>query len=188
LVALGLFIFELYSGGVGIVAGVASVCAVLSATGLVSADARVLAILGIALGAALAAADVQLGVPGPRTILGIALIAGSQFALFPQFGAPLLVHFVMFGFTMVFFMLAMPVLVRTRYATAALPRDVFVGEVGRLVESEPQAVVEIDAARWKARHDDQTTRGELVRVVAAEGDTLVVGSLDEAPPTDERQA
>jgi membrane-bound serine protease (ClpP class) len=178
IVAIGLFIFEMYSGGVGIVAGVAAVCGVLAATGLVSSDARPLALLGIAVGAVAASADVQLGVPGPRTVLGIIVTTVSGFFLFPQFSSPLLVQVVLFVLSGVFFYLAMPVMVRTRYATNALPRDVFIGQKGRLVEAEPQSVLEIDGARWKARNLPPTKKGDLVQVNEADGDTLVVGQLE----------
>jgi membrane-bound serine protease (ClpP class) len=65
----------------------------------------------------------------------------------------------------------MPSMVRTRFATPTIGREWMIGRQGTAVEAvDPDGVVEVDTARWRAR----TNRATPIPV----GDPIVVGSID----------
>jgi membrane-bound serine protease (ClpP class) len=75
------------------------------------------------------------------------------------------------------FIVGMPSMVRTRFATPTIGRDWMIGEIGEAVLAvDPDGVVEVRGAQWRA-HTNRATpvaRGERVRVVAIDGVTLEV--------------
>ena len=72
-------------------------------------------------------------------------------------------------------------MVRTRFATPTIGREWMIGELGEVVEAvDPDGVVSVGAARWRARTNRATpvAAGEPVRVVAIDGVTLEVEPLE----------
>jgi membrane-bound serine protease (ClpP class) len=81
------------------------------------------------------------------------------------------------------FVVGMPSMVRSRFATPTIGREWMVGEVGEVVEAvDPDGVVSVGDARWRARTNRATPvpTGEPVRVVAIDGVTLEVEPLEGA--------
>ena len=87
------------------------------------------------------------------------------------------------GGTVLAFVVGMPSMVRTRFATPTIGREWMIGELGEVVEAvDPDGVVSVRSARWRARTNRATpvAAGEPVRVVAIDGVTLEVEPLEGA--------
>ena len=81
------------------------------------------------------------------------------------------------------FIVGMPSMVRTRFATPTIGREWMIGEEGAVIEDvDPEGVVEIGTAKWRARINRATpvSAGGTVRVVAIDGVTLDVEPLEGA--------
>ena len=71
----------------------------------------------------------------------------------------------------------MPTMVRTRFSTPTIGREWMIGQVGAALEDvDPDGIVKINEALWKARTNRATpvASGGQVRVVAVEGLILEV--------------
>jgi membrane-bound serine protease (ClpP class) len=82
---------------------------------------------------------------------------------------------------MLTFIVGMPSMVRTRFATPTIGREWMIGELGSVVERvDPDGVVEVREARWRARTNRATPveTGQQIRVTAIDGVTLEVEPLD----------
>jgi membrane-bound serine protease (ClpP class) len=78
---------------------------------------------------------------------------------------------------MLAFIVGMPSMVRTRFATPTIGREWMIGLTGRAAgEISPDGVVVVADARWRARTNRATPlrAGDTVRVVAIDGVTLEV--------------
>jgi len=122
--------------------------------------------------------DVQTGVPRFWTIVGaIALLVGT--VLLYRGGVsmswiPMSVGVI--GITMMM-VTGMPTMVRTRFSTPTIGREWMVGQTGEAVEAvDPDGVVKIDDALWKARTNRATpvAAGDRIRVASVEGLVLEV--------------
>ncbi len=188
LVGLALLVFEFYTAGVGI-AGVVGACAtILAAYGLAALPTRGWA-LGLIIAAMIAfAVDVQVGVPRVWTGVGVMLtIVGSWYLFEPLPGSSLRPSWITLiagvGGIMLTFIVGMPSMVRTRFATPTIGREWMIGELGLVVErADPDGVVEVREARWRARTNRATPvePGDPIRVVAIDGVTLEIEPLDGA--------
>ena len=81
------------------------------------------------------------------------------------------------------FTVGMPSMVRTRFATPTVGREWMIGEEGVAVDAvDPEGIVEVDGARWRARTNRATpiAAGETLRVAAIDGVTLDVEPLEGA--------
>ncbi len=79
--------------------------------------------------------------------------------------------------TVVFFVSAMPVAVRSRFSTPTIGRESLVGEMGEAaVDIAPDGVIVLRGARWRARTNRATPilAGAPVRVVEVDGLVLEV--------------
>ena len=79
--------------------------------------------------------------------------------------------------TVVFFVTAMPVAVRSRFSTPTIGRESLIGEVGEAaVDIAPDGVVLLRGARWRARTNRATpiSAGDPIRVVEVDGLVLEV--------------
>lgn len=188
LIGLALLIFEFFTAGVGVAGVVGAVCAVLAATGLAALPARGWAV-GLLVAAMVAfAVDVQVGIPRFWTGVGALLtLVGSWFLFEDLPGATLRPSWITLvagiGGVLLAFVVGMPSMVRTRFATPTIGREWMIGEVGRVVESvDPDGVVAVREARWRARTNRATPvgAGDAVRVVAIDGVTLEVEPLEGA--------
>jgi membrane-bound serine protease (ClpP class) len=188
LIGLALLIFEFFTAGVGVAGVVGAGCVVLAATGLAALPARGWAV-GVLLAAMLAfAIDVQVGIPRFWTGVGIALtVIGSLFLFESLPGATLRPSWITLlagiGGTALAFVVGMPSMVRTRFATPTIGREWMIGSLGDVVEPvDPDGVVSVADARWRARTNRATpvAAGERVRVIAIDGVTLEVEPLEGA--------
>jgi membrane-bound serine protease (ClpP class) len=188
LIGLSLLVFEFFTAGIGIAGVVGAVATVLAATGLATLPARSWAV-GLLLAAMLAfAVDVQVGVPRLWTGIGLVLtIIGSWWLFEPLPGTTLRPSWITLlagiGGVLLAFVVGMPSMVRTRFATPTIGREWMVGTEGEAVEAvDPEGVVSVGDARWRARTNRATpvAAGQAVRVVAIDGVTLEVEPLEGA--------
>ncbi len=182
LAGLALLVFEFFTAGVGVAGGVGAVCLVLACTGLAVLPTRPWAAALIVFAMFAFAVDVQVGIPRFWTGVGIvATVVGSWFLFENLPGATLRPSWIALlaglgGITLTF-VVGMPSMVRTRFATPTIGREWMIGKQGRVVEAvDPEGVVEVDTALWRARTNRATpvTVGEPVVVAAIDGVTLEV--------------
>jgi membrane-bound serine protease (ClpP class) len=87
------------------------------------------------------------------------------------------------GGVMLTFIVGMPSMVRTRFATPTIGREWMIGEEGTVIDDvDPEGVVQVGEGRWRARTNRATpvAAGETVRVAAIDGITLEVEPLEGA--------
>jgi membrane-bound serine protease (ClpP class) len=188
LVGLALLVFEFFTAGVGVAGVVGAGCVVLAATGLAALPARGWAV-GLIIAAMVAfAVDVQVGIPRFWTAVGVVLTAiGSIFLFEPLPGTTLRPSWITLlagiGGVVLTFVVGMPSMVRTRFATPTIGREWMIGSLGEVVERvDPDGVVRVGEACWRARTNRSTpvASGEPVRVIAIDGVTLEVEPLEGA--------
>ena len=188
LIGLALLIFEFFTAGVGIAGVVGATSLVLACTGLAALPARAWAV-GLIVASMLAfAVDVQVGVPRLWTAVGTAGTVIASWWLFePLPGASLRPSWITLlagiGGVLLTFVVGMPSMVRTRFATPTIGREWMIGELGDVVEAvDPDGVVSVRDAKWRARTNRATPVpvGEQVRVVSIDGVTLEVEPLEGA--------
>src|SRR5690606_28966545 len=188
LIGMALLIFEFYTAGIGIAAVVGAGCLILACYGIAALPARWWAV-GLLVAAMLAfAVDVQVGVPRFWTGVGIVLtIVGSLWLFEPVSGTSLRPSWLSLiagiGGTMLTFIVGMPSMTRTRFATPTVGREWMIGAEGVAVEAvDPDGVVQIGEAQWRARTNRATpiAKGDPLRVAAIDGVTLEVEPLEGA--------
>ena len=188
LIGLALLIFEFFTAGVGIAGVVGAACTILSCYGLAELPARwwAVGLLGLAMVAF--AVDVQVGIPRFWTGVGIVFtIVGSLWLFEPVSGTGLrptwLSLIAGIGGTLLTFIVGMPSMTRTRFATPTVGREWLVGAEGVAVSAvDPDGFVQVGDAQWRARTNRATPiqAGEPLRVAAIEGVTLEVEPIEGA--------
>ena len=188
LVGLALLVFEFFTAGVGVAGVVGAGALVLACTGLAALPARGWAV-GLIVASMLAfAIDVQVGIPRFWTAVGIVgTVIGSVWLFESLPGATLRPSWITLlagiGGTVLAFVVGMPSMVRTRFATPTIGREWLLGELGEVVVAvDPDGVVKVGDGTWRARTNRATpvTVGAPVRVVAIDGVTLEVEPLEGA--------
>jgi membrane-bound serine protease (ClpP class) len=177
-IGLALLVFEFYTAGVGVAGVVGAGMFLLGCFGLFILPVNLFAVILLGLSMLAFSIDVQTGVPRFWTIVGaVALIIGT-ITLYrdgvSMSWIPMLVGIV--GITMMM-VTGMPTMVRTRFSTPTIGREWMIGELGEAVEAvDPDGVVSINDALWKARTNRATpiAAGDRVRVAAVEGLVLEV--------------
>ncbi|MEM7091997.1 MAG: NfeD family protein [Actinomycetota bacterium] len=177
-IGLALLVFEFYTAGVGVAGVVGAGMFLLGCFGLVILPVNLFAIVLLVVSMFAFSIDVQTGVPRFWTIVGaIALVVGTV-TLYrdgvSMSWIPMVVGIV--GITMMM-VTGMPTMVRTRFSTPTIGREWMIGSLGEAVEDvDPDGVVTIDDALWKARTNRATpvSAGDRVRVVAVEGLVLEI--------------
>lgn len=188
LTGLALLIFEFYTAGVGLAGVIGAACVVLACTGLAVLPTRTWALV-VLIGAMVAfAIDVQVGIPRFWTGVGIIGTIISSLFLFESLpGNSLRPSWIALltgigGITLTF-IVGMPNMVRTRFATPTIGREWMIGEEGTVItDVDPDGVVEVGEGRWRARTNRATpvVAGDVVRVAAIDGVTLEVEPLEGA--------
>ena len=181
-IGLALLIFEFYTAGVGIAGVVGAACVILSCYGLAALPTRGWAVAAILVSMFAFAIDVQVGIPRFWTSVGVVLFAiGSWFLYRDVLGADLRPSWITLlagiGGVMLTFIVGMPSMVRTRFATPTVGREWMIGEMGTaLADIGPEGVAEVAGGRWRARTNRATPMksGDRLRVVAIDGVTLEV--------------
>jgi membrane-bound serine protease (ClpP class) len=181
-VGLALILFELFTAGVGVAGVVGAACAFLGSYGLAALPVHGWAVVVLLVAMVAFAIDVQVGIP--RFWTGVGLLAatvGSWFLYRDLPGTdlrlgwlPLVVGIVGLALT---FVVGMPSMVRTRFATPTIGREWMIGKTGVAVgDVSPEGVVDVAEGRWRARTNRATPvkAGEGVRVVAIDGVTLEI--------------
>lgn len=188
LTGLALLIFEFFTAGVGVAGVVGATCTVLACTGLATLPGRGWAVAVIVAAMIAFAVDVQVGVPRLWTGVGVVLTIFGSLVLFePLPGVTLRPSWITLlagvGGIVVAFVVGMPSMVRTRFATPTIGREWMIGELGDVVaDVDPDGVVNVGNGRWRARTNRATpvAAGQRVRVVAIDGVTLEVEPLEGA--------
>jgi membrane-bound serine protease (ClpP class) len=181
-IGLALLIFEFFTAGVGIAGMVGAACAVLGCYGLSSLPTRPAAIVLLVLSMLAFAIDVQVGIPRLWTGVGIVLFIIAAWYLYePVPGNDLrlgwITLIVAVGGVMLSFIVGMPSMVRTRFATPTIGREWMIGHDGTATTSiDPEGVAMVSGARWRARTNRATpiAAGAGLKVVAIDGVTLEV--------------
>ena len=188
LVGLGLLLFEFFTAGVGVAAVVGIVSTLLSAYGLDVLPARGWAVALLVAATVAFAIDVQVGLPRVWTGIGItSTIVGSLWLFEPLPGTSLrpswLTLIAGIGGVMLTYIVGMPSMTRTRFATPTIGRDWMIGSEGTVVSAVARAgIVRVGDAEWRARTNRATPveAGDTIRVVAIDGITLEVEPLEGA--------
>jgi membrane-bound serine protease (ClpP class) len=188
LVGLALLIFEFFTAGVGIAGVVGAVCTMLACFGIAELPARWWAVALLVAAMVAFAIDVQVGIPRFWTGVGIVFVIIGSFWLFePVSGSSLRPNWLSLiagiGGTMLAFIVGMPSMTRTRFATPTIGREWLIGSEGIAVSAvDPDGVVEIGEAQWQARTNRATPlkAGDPLRVAAIDGVTLEVEPLEGA--------
>lgn len=188
LTGLALLVFEFFTAGVGIAGAVGAVCTLLAFTGLAVLPTRTWAVVLIMVAMLAFAIDVQVGIPRFWTGVGIVLtVVASWFLFEPIPGASMrpswLALIAGIGGISLTFIVGMPSMVRTRFATPTVGREWMIGKHGTAVDAiDPEGLVEVDAATWRARTNRATpiAAGDPIRVAAIDGITLDVEPLEGA--------
>ncbi|HZX56384.1 MAG TPA: NfeD family protein [Ilumatobacteraceae bacterium] len=181
-IGLALLIFEFFTAGVGIAGAVGAACVVLGCYGLTALPTRPVAVGLLILSMLAFAIDVQVGIPRLWTGVGIVLfIIGAWYLYGPVAGNDLrlgwITLIVAVGGVMLTFIVGMPSMVRTRFATPTIGREWMIGHEGTATTSiDPEGVALVSGARWRARTNRATpiAAGSGLKVVAIDGVTLEV--------------
>lgn len=181
-IGMALLIFEFFTAGVGVAGLVGAACAVLGCYGLAALPARGWAIALLVIAMLAFAIDVQVGVPRFWTGVGVVtFIVGSWYLYRPLPGSSLRLGWITLvagvGAIMLAFIVGMPSMVRTRFATPTIGREWMIGEVGTAVDDiDPVGIAVVGDARWRARTNRATPlrANDRLRVVAIDGVTLEV--------------
>jgi len=172
--------FEFYAVGPGLASATGVISLVIAGYGLSVLPIRWWALVLVGLGLFVYTAEFQRRSFGLPSILATgALVAGGLFITdaAPQitpspWGVVLTVLAAIF-----FYVIAMPVVARSRFSTGTIGRDHLIGRRGTaLTLLGPEGTVEVDGARWRARthREAGVTAGDAVIVTAIRGLELEV--------------
>ena len=167
--------FEFYAIGPGLAAATGVISLLIAGYGLAVLPIRWWAVVLIGLGLLVYTAEFQRRSFGIFSIVATgALVVGGLFLTdaAPQitpspWGVVLTVGAVIF-----FYLIAMPVVARSRFSTGTIGRDHLIGRTGAaLTDLGPEGVVEVDGARWRARSHREAgiVTGDTVTVTAVQG-------------------
>lgn len=153
-VGLSVVTFEFFALGPGVAAGVAALSLIPAGWGLVNLPTRWWGLLIVVLGWGLLTAAYQKGGFLVMTAVGTLLLQLGGMALVDGGGQIdsrwwLVLPSVLA--VLFFFLIAMPTVQRARLSTQTIGRGSLVGREGSaLVEFDPDGLVEVDGARWRA--------------------------------------
>lgn len=187
-IGLALLVFEFFTAGIGIAGLVGAVCTVLGCYGLTALPVRGWSVALLILAVIALAVDAQVGVPRLWTAIGLGMFVVSSFTLYrPIDGTDMRLSWLTLvsGISMMSlaFIVGMPSVVRTRFATPTIGREWMIGSEGTAVtDISPEGIVKVHAASWRARTNRATplTAGAPLRVVGIDGVTLDVEPLEGA--------
>ena len=185
-IGLSLLIFEFFTAGIGIAGGVGAICTLLGCYGFAALPMRGVGVALLVLAVIAFAVDAQVGIPRFWTAVGVAMFTVSSFVLFrPIDGSSMRLSWLTLasGIAMMSlaFVVGMPSMVRTRFATPTIGREWMIGSEGVAVtEISPDGIVKVHEASWRARTNRATplSAGAALRVVGIDGVTLDVEPLE----------
>ena len=176
-VGLALIIFELFTAGVGVAGVVGAGAFILAGYGMWVLPTHWWAFVILAVSMFAFAIDVQTGVPRIWTGIGIVLFVIFSFTVFDGLSLSWITLLVAILGVVLAFLAGMPSMVRTRFSTPTIGREWMIGEMGRAVTAlDPDGVVQVRDALWRASTNRATPIDELdrVRVVSIDGLVLEV--------------
>lgn len=177
--------FEFYAMGPGLAAATGVISLLVAGYGLSVLPVRWWALVLVVLGLLVYTAEFQRRSFGIFSILATgALVVGG---LFITDAAPQLTPSPWgVGFTVLaaifFYLIAMPVVARSRYSTGTIGRDHLLGKRGTAVTVlSPEGTVEVDGARWRARAHREAgiASGDVIRVTGIRGLELEIDPVDD---------
>lgn len=177
---LALIVFEFFAASVGFAAAVGAVAVIGASYGFSHLPVHWWAATLVAAAIVAFAVDVQAGGVGFWTGLGALLVLIGSFTLYggsSRLHVPWWEVVLVVAATLLFFVTAVPAFVRARFSTPTVGREGLLGELGEAeVAIDPEGVVIIRGARWRARTNRATpiAAGALARVVSVEGLVLEV--------------
>ena len=182
IIGLALLIFEFFTAGIGVAGVVGAVSLILACYGLAALPLNGWAVGAIVVAMAAFAIDVQVGIPRLWTGVGLTFFVSGSWMLYRDvLGASLRPSWITLiagvGGIMLTFIVGMPSMVRTRFATPTVGREWMIGLMGTaLADINPEGVAEVSGGRWRARANRATPlkAGDALRVVAIDGVTLEV--------------
>ncbi len=188
IIGLALLVFEFFTAGIGIAGVVGAICVVFGSHGLATLPIRGASLAVIIVSMLLLSIDVQVGIPRFFTGAGLVLLAFGSVTLFRSSdGGEIRLSWLTFVSGMISislaFVVGMPSMVRTRFATPTIGREWMIGSTGRAVGTiNPLGIVRIHDADWRARTNRATPiqDGQELRVAAIDGVTLEVEPLEGA--------
>jgi membrane-bound serine protease (ClpP class) len=183
-----LLIFELFTAGVGLAGFIGLVLTVLGCYGFAELPTRPGAIALLVAAIVAFAIDVQVGIPRLWTGVGTTLfVLGAWFLYEPLPGNDLRLSWLTLAVAIIgvllTFVVGMPSMVRTRFATPTIGRDWMIGSSGLAVGAiDPEGVAQVGESKWRARTNRATplAAGAELRVVAIDGVTLEVEPMEGA--------
>lgn len=183
---IALIVFEFFTAGIGVAGLVGAIALILGSFGLGALPISGLALILFLLAFVGFSVDVQVGVPRFWTGLGMALYIISSFTLFRSTdGLTLRPSWITLSVGIIgialTYVVGMPSMTRTRFATPTIGRDNLIGTEGVAVGPiSPEGTVEINGARWHARVNRATPLDDRqpMRVVGIDGITLEVEPLE----------
>ena len=187
-IGLALLIFEFFTAGIGIGAFVGAVCLILGTMGMGALPMSGFGLALLIISMVAFAVDVQVGVPRLWTGVGLVSYIAASFTMFRSVdGLTLRPSWISLSVCIIgvalTFIVGMPSMVRTRFATPTIGRDNLIGTTGVAVgEVNPEGIVLVDGAQWRARTNRATplANNDAVRVASIDGITLQVEPLEGA--------
>lgn len=185
---LALLVFEFYTAGIGIAGFVGAVSTLLGSFGLAELPVRPISLTLLILGIIALAVDVQVGIPRVWTGVGLVMFVVASFTLYGPVQEETLriswLTLIVGAASMALaFIVGMPSMVRTRFATPTIGREWLIGCEGvAATDVAPEGEVTVRGARWRARTNRATPilSGQPLRVAAIDGVTLNVEPLEGA--------
>lgn len=187
-IGLALLIFEFFTAGIGIGAFVGAVCLILGTMGMGALPMNGFGLALLIFSMVAFAVDVQVGVPRFWTGVGLVSYIVASFTMFRSVdGLTLRPSWISLSVCIIgvalTFIVGMPSMVRTRFATPTIGRDNLIGTTGVAVgEVNPEGIVLVDGAQWRARTNRATplANNDAIRVASIDGITLQVEPLEGA--------
>lgn len=187
-IGLALLIFEFFTAGIGIGAFVGAVCLILGTMGMGALPMNGIGLALLIFSMVAFAVDVQVGVPRFWTGVGLVSYIAASFTMFRSVdGLTLRPSWISLSVCIIgvalTFIVGMPSMVRTRFATPTIGRDNLIGTTGVAVgDVNPEGIVLVDGAQWRARTNRATplANNDAIRVASIDGITLQVEPLEGA--------
>jgi len=187
-IGLALLIFEFFTAGIGVGGFVGAACLVLGCLGIGALPMSGIGVALLIVSMVAFAIDVQVGIPRFWTGAGLVLYTIASFTMFKSADGLVLrpswitlsVGIISIALT---FVVGMPSMVRTRFATPTIGRDNLIGTTGTAVGAiNPEGTVIVDGAKWRARTNRATplADNDPIRVASIDGVTLQVEPLEGA--------
>lgn len=184
LAGLSAIAFEFFTAGIGLAGLTGALCLVLAGYGLVALPTRWWGVVLMTAGVVAYGTDVQKARVGKATVAGTVLVTGGMLGAF--LGGPGAARLVWWPvalvvtLTLLFWVVAMRVMVRARYSTPQVRREGLVGEEALAATNiDPGGLVRLRGALWEAKavEGQELAQGEQAIVVGVEGSALVVGTI-----------